>query len=415
MHIQVAPRSHRPAVCRRQIFFVAGYDPVLPQQYYRRFARQLEIFKRTWKVEATPSKPHEDEGCLSWSVATSGPDWRVSTDFELWAWDDIVHKASARPSPLRIWDAAGVYLEFLFNGTVARYVKANPRYFLFAVVPPLEIFAFAAVAVLTGLYMAKFFELAGIVRPVTIGAIGVAGFLLLLRWPGRRFRVEQALDDWIFCWEYVHGRRPDVEARLEIFAERLVACVQKHSADEIVIVGHSFGATFAMDVVARALARDQDLGRRGPPIGILTVGATIPKCTLHPAAHRIRAAVAKVAAETPIYWAEYQARSDAINFYKFHPVTLRRIERDLHSHRPTIRLVQFHDMLRPETYALITMRILRLHYQLVSANERHWTYDYYMMACGPIPFAAWTVAPIGILDFMNTDGSRKVCAAAAAP
>ena len=41
--------------------------------------------------------------------------------------------------------------------------------------------------------------------------------------------------------DYVYGRRPDVEARLDRFAETLVARARDTTLDEIVIVGHSMG------------------------------------------------------------------------------------------------------------------------------------------------------------------------------
>jgi len=174
-----------------------------------------------------------------------------------------------------------------------------------------------------------------------------------------------------------------------------------------VIVGHSLGAIFAVEIAARALARDPELGRHGVSINILTVGATIPKCTLHPAAERIRERVAQVADEPSIHWAEYQSRGDPISFYRFDPLLLRRIDGDRLDRQPLIRRVQIHDMLRPETFARHRLRVLRLHYQSVMANERRAPYDYFLMACGPVPFAAWTASSGGLLDFVNTDGSVR--------
>ena len=51
----------------------------------------------------------------------------------------------------------------------------------------------------------------------------------------------------------VHGRRPDVEARVDRFAEALVARCRDAAVDEIVVLGHSMGSTLAVEVVARAL------------------------------------------------------------------------------------------------------------------------------------------------------------------
>ena len=43
-------------VRRRHVYHLAGYDPVDCGTQYRRFARQLEVFKRTWTIEATLSQ-----------------------------------------------------------------------------------------------------------------------------------------------------------------------------------------------------------------------------------------------------------------------------------------------------------------------------------------------------------------------
>ena len=218
-------------------------------------------------------------------------------------------------------------------------------------------------------------------------ACGLAVFFVLLRWPGRRWRVQQLLDDWIFARDYLFGRRPDAEARLDQFAQALVARVRSGGLDEIVIVGHSLGAMFALDVIVRALALDPDLGRRGVSVCVLTIGATIPKFALHPSAKRLREVCASVVAEPSIFWVEYQSRADTISFYRFDPVALKRIAGDRLDGKPVIRRVQNHDMLSPGSFARYRRNVLRLHYQSVMANERRAPYDYYLMACGPIAFS----------------------------
>ena len=48
---------------------------------------------------------------------------------------------------------------------------------------------------------------------------------------------------------------------------------------------------------------------------------------------------------------------------------------------------------------------MRLHYQFVKANERRTTYDYFMMVCGPIPFARSTLNPSGHVEAIAPDGA----------
>jgi hypothetical protein len=48
---------------------------------------------------------------------------------------------------------------------------------------------------------------------------------------------------------------------------------------------------------------------------------------------------------------------------------------------------------------------MRLHYQFVMANERRTGYDYFMLMCGPAPFARTIIMPNGPDDLYAADGS----------
>jgi pimeloyl-ACP methyl ester carboxylesterase len=226
-----------------------------------------------------------------------------------------------------------------------------------------------------------------------------------MRWPGRRWLMDQALDDCTFSRDVVRGRQSVLAARLERFAGELATRAREAADDEIIIVGHSLGASLAVQIVARALARDPDLGRHGPRVCVLTVGSTIAKFSLHPAAEAIRADARQLAADNAITWAEYHARDDAISFYKFDPVTLRRIPTDRLEPKPAIRRVQLHNMLSQRTWRMNRFKFMRMHYQFVMANEKRALYDYFMLICGPAPFWQTVSTPDGPLVLFADDGS----------
>ena len=288
-----------------------------------------------------------------------------------------------------------------------RYIIANQRYTTFFLFPMLSLVLFAAGGWLAARLLTAFLGLEGLSAAAVGVPVGIAVFLVLLRWPGRRWRVQQLLDDWICAHDYIHGRRPDIDARLDRFAETLLARAREGAVDEIVVVGHSLGAMLVLDVLVRALARDADFGRRGAAISVLTIGATIPKFALHPRAQGLRRKIARIVAEPSIAWVEYQSRADAISFYKFDPVSLRHIPDDRLDGKPVIRRVQVHDMLLPETFARARRSVLRLHYRSVMANDRRAPYDYFLMVCGPLPFSDWTLSPLGFLDFIAQDGTCR--------
>ena len=215
------------------------------------------------------------------------------------------------------------------TGTVFRYFRANFQYGFFFLFPLVYLVAFAAVGWLLGRWIAGLLALQA--RPMRSPSRRSASrrFFVLLQWPGRRWRVLQALDDWVFSWDYLHGRRPDMEARLDQFARQFVSAARETQFDEIVVVGHSLGATMAVSTVARALELDPALGTHGPKVCVMTVGSTIPKFSLHPDADRVRRDIQRVATAGAVEWAEFHARADPISFYKFDPVTEQRVGRPL--------------------------------------------------------------------------------------
>jgi hypothetical protein len=400
-------------IARRHVFHVAGYDPYDLAAQHRRFRRELATFAATWNVGASASDLTQDADVVAWTATTRGPNWTVETTFEPLAWHDIVRADHARPALPRLAAGAAVFADIVLSGTFRRYVAASPRYAFFFLVPFFDVVLFAFLGALGGHALAAL-AFAGVARGAATAAIAIVLFFLLMRWPGRRWRVEQGLADWIFARDYMRGRRADIENRLGRFAERVVACAQAGTADEIVIVGHSLGASLVVDLISRALARDPDLARRGPALAVLTIGATIPKIALHPDGVRLRGCAGQVAREPDIFWVEYQARDDAISFYKFHPVTLHAIGPGGDPAQPLVRRVQFHEMMTPKEFRRYRLSFMRLHYQFVMANARRAAYDYFMIACGPLSLRATARAANGPLDLIAADGAVIAAAPSAA-
>jgi pimeloyl-ACP methyl ester carboxylesterase len=393
-------------VKRRAVFHIAGYDPI-GTAWYRLFKRELVTFTRTWNVRSAVSDlmPGTENVSAQWRVTTHARNWRVETVYEHLLWDDIVLGDFARPTTTRLARSARAFLDIIMSGTALRYFRANWQYGLFFLYPYFLLCTFAVGAVAIAQWAASSIVISYPLQAVLTGVLSVAVFIGLLHWPGRRWRVQQGLDDWTFSWDYVYGRRPDLNVRLERFAETLIARTGDAALDEIVIVGHSMGAILALEVITRALAREPQLGSRGPTVCLVTVGSTIPKFTLHPAGERFRHSAVCIVLEESINWAEYHARSDAISFYKFDPVSLSRFYGDQDRGKPLLRRVRLHHMLKTRTYWRNRLRFMRLHYQFVMANERRANYDYFMMICGPIPFASLVLAQTGPIEFIASDGA----------
>ena len=398
-------------VQKRYFFHASGFDPYDAAAQYRRFVREAARFATTWNVKVQVSAAHDDSAADGhWTVTTQAPGWRVLTSFELLDWSDIVCGELKRSPGRRLWEGLATFADLIWSGTAWRYFAANWRYGIFFLVPFLNVFLFAVIAIAAAGYVAAAIA-ATLMSPIwgIVAAAPVAAlvFAVLMRWPGERWRIAQGLADWIFARDYMLGRHSAIEARIEAFVARIVACARRADVDEIIVAGHSLGATVAVDLLARAFDRDPELGRRGPKLCLLTVGATIPKIALHPRGGWLREKTRRLAAESSLAWAEYQARHDIISFHKFDPVKLARFDTINEPGGPVIRRVQIHQMLTAPTLHRFRFNYMRLHYQFVMANERRTIYDYFMLMCGPVPFARTIIQPNGPDDLYAADGSLR--------
>jgi hypothetical protein len=384
-------------VAKRLVFHVGGYDPVPPDAVHRRFTRELRRFEKTWSASASVSPAQVGADEATWDVVTKGPNWRVDTHFSFVRWDDIIEAAGSQPMWRRIPLALLAFLDFAWSGALWGYLRTSWRYAAFFLYPFIIFSILVAVAWCTGALIAN---LTG--SPPVGVATGLAAFVALLRWPGRRFYLPLLFDDWVFARAYVRGGNPILAARLDRIAREINAAVRRCDADEIVIVGHSLGAVLAVDLLDRALGLDPAPGRRSTRVVLLSIGSSILKIGLHREASRFRAALERVASATGVFWAEYQALTDVMNFYNTDPMAVLGLTT---AGRPIVRGVRIRLMLDPAAYRRIRRNFYRVHCQFVSGNDRRAIYDYYMLICGPLPVERQVRSPDGAVSAIGPDGA----------
>ena len=381
-----------PILHRRNVFHLPGYDPAPVAAVKRRFAREVQRFEQTWSVKTSISERAEEN---AWDVSTSGPNWRTETLYTFINWDDVIRDIAHRPTWLRISQGIWAFADFAVNA-LPRYLRANWRYAGFFLYPFLAFFALAALALFAASLAAEATGslLAGIL--VAIIALG-----LLWQWPGRRLYLHLLFDDWIFSRAYLRRGDPAVEAKLDQAAREIVAAIRRNDADEIVVIGHSLGAVLAIDLLDRALQLEPRLGQTGPRVALITVGSSILKIGLHSAAARFRAAAERVSSAPGVFWGDFQAISDVMNFYKRDPLTAMNLPaREV----PLVRMVRMRHMLDPAVYKRIRYRPLRMHMQFVSGNNLRNAYDYFMLVCGPLSVER-QVRGDGALSAVGLDGA----------
>jgi hypothetical protein len=399
-------------VQHRHIIYIQGYDPRGLAQYYRMFRTELRKFARLYQLSATVSRPQDasDGEIASWTIETKADDWQTRANYDFLRFEDFIQRDLASPIWRTVLQAVWIYWRLVFAGTIARFWRANWRFATFITYPHLLLLleavcaaalAFAFEKGLGALGMPDLFSIAAAV------AVFVAILGTVLKYTENQTYLLYLLCDTIWTWEFSHRARPDWDARIDRFAQHLVKVARESDADEIVIVGHSSGSFLGTEMLARALQLDPALGRHGPRIVLLTIGGNFPIVGFHAASKDFRDHLRMLAAEPSIDWIDCQSRKDVMNFYPFDPIEGHDIDVGEARRNPRIVPVRFRDVIKPEHYNLFRWKFFRVHFQFVMANERPHAYDFFMIACGPIPLSARMAVPDAALAVATGDPAAR--------
>jgi hypothetical protein len=399
-------------VQHRHIIYVQGYDPRGLAQYYRMFRTELRKFGRLYQLSATVSRPQvaANGETASWTIETKAGDWQTRTSYDFLRWEDLIQRDLAAPIWHTVFHAMWIYWRLVFGGTIARFWKAHWRFATFISYPHFLLFLEALFSAGIAYGFEKALDALGIPRVFSIAAavaVFVAAIGTILKYTENMTYVLYLLSDTIWTWEFSHRQRPEWDARIERFAQYLADVAASSDAEEIVVVGHSSGSFLGAEILARVLKLDPDLGRHGPRIVLLTIGGNLPIVGFHAASQDFRDHLRELAVEPSIDWIDCQSRKDVMNFYPFDPIAGHGIDVGAARRNPTIVLVRFREIIKPEHYNLFRWKFFRVHFQFVMANERPHAYDFFMIVCGPVPLRERMAHPEAALTIATGDAAAR--------
>jgi hypothetical protein len=379
-------------VRRRHVIYVGGYDPQGAEGYYRLFARSWKRFLTIWPLATKLGALELDsEDFAHWDIEAAGPNWQVSTRYEFLRQEHIIRANLAEPMMRQIPRAFAWTLDYLVSGALLRVLRTSWAFGLVLIYFQTMLMWWILLSVAGGGLIAyasaQYMDLPGVGLLIGIAA-GFAIFALLRPLADRWF-VVQINSHWPRLCEFARGEPSCFDKLFDACAQLSMAAARANEADEIIIVGHSGGGALAPAVIVRALDRDPDVGRRGPPLVLLTLGSIAPGAALHPKAGHLRAVTARLAAEPSIVWIDCQSRADIMNFWDFDPVEGIGAHAGPARCNPWIWMLRFRDMLSPEFFRRLRFHFFRLHYQFIMANDRRARYDYFMLLTGPVPVTTW--------------------------
>ncbi|KPQ06549.1 MAG: Lipase (class 3) [Rhodobacteraceae bacterium HLUCCA12] len=372
-------------VRRRRVFYVPGFDPFPPRRYrelYRREGRrQAEI-----SGYALTLSPLPDAAEYAWRVRTRIGAAETEADVSVLVWSDLV-QASMRGS---VFAAYALMLRTLWiffrTGALVAMIRLRPGPMLSGLYPVAVLVAQALVALLLG-WLGGWLALAlsGSAVLAVIAGLAVAyGALALAQRLDHRLYAYYLLYDFAHTARHYGANAPELEARIADFVASVRTALQQ-DWDEVLIVGHSSGAALAVSVAADVLRAGLPAG--APPLALLTLGQAIPMQSFLPRAQRLRTDLRDLAGRDDLFWLDVSAPGDGACFGLSDAVAVTGVAPP-GQRWPLVISAAFSQSLKPETWARLRRRFIRLHIQYLSAFDAPRDYDYFQITAGPLTLAA---------------------------
>lgn len=369
------------SVVNRLVVLLPGFEHMPVLAHHRRFLREAAKTAPVYDMkltEPTPLSVSDAGNGIStghFTLNTSGDGWSVKTDFILYGLGDINLFYASRNPLARFLSGLFALFDFIVTGTFFRFIATSWRYALFFMYPILIMAGIVALAMVGGTIVSRFLPATILVSPATEVLIAC----LLLWFAAMKLHLLLLMDDWTFARDMARGKRPEMTQRLSSVIADAAARISKAPPEtEIIVAAHSLGAVCALPIIDAAL--QQNRSRR---YGLLTVGSSLLKVALHPAAAPLRKCVETVARSNTT-WIDAQSLTDPMNFYKSDPI--RNLDIAM-GKSPVLMQVRFRNQLCEEAYKAIKHDFFRVHRQFVFGVEKRTHYSWHAILCGPQRFA----------------------------
>ena len=370
-------------VRRRRVFYIPGYDPFPPRRYRELYRTEAAEQARIsgYRIRQRPKK---GDGPYGWIVTSTVDGVETESEINILEWSDIVRssmQAGVAATYLLLVQTAWIYLS---TGALLRLFRLRAGPGIAAMYPVVMLLGQLALALGAAALLGW-----GLVQVLPgwlgwpLGLVVVPPILHGFRRIDGRFFVHYLLLDFAFTARHRGRNPPELEARLEHFADLIAEALADPDLDEVLVVGHSSGVHLGVSVLARVIRA----GQGGARLGFLSLGHAVPMQSYLPQAQGLREDLRYLSTSDALFWLDVTAPGDGCCYALCDPVSSSGAAPRAGKRWPLVISAAFTQSLRPETYRKYRRRYFRLHFQYLCAFDAPRDYDYFLITAGPLSLA----------------------------
>lgn len=381
-------RTEPQHIKKRCLFYLSGFDPRGGRHYYSLYKNEAKLRPEGSKSTIEVGVRHADKDNLCWKVIGTANDQCTHTEFKFMAWDKIIRKHWPT-GRLRSWLVyAKTSPAYLRSGFFQKaWLLSRPAAGLLFFPNALIILTLLAM-VLSTILTFKLASESGLSIWLAT-AISLAPAWALWRsahWYEDSRDLGWTMRSYAFTAMQSKGQVPELEKRLNEFAQQLVSQVKKNEDDEILLIGHSSGAIMAISVLARAVALYPGLMGHKAEISLLTLGQCLPMLGLLPDSKVFRSELHTLAHAKDLFWVDISAPLDRCCVAMVNPYSSCGVDSAPEGQGSQFLAVNplFHELFAAQSYRDLKKNAFQLHFQYLKAPPALGDYDYFEISAGSL-------------------------------
>lgn len=370
---------------RRKVFYISGYHDFGYGYFGALLKRGVKILNRRQARSAQIDISEPDLVGRNHHVKLSSS--QCTTEYVYLGWNDIADARLKRPA-YRSMLAYPWYLAIAIRYGYYRKLAAMHKPFLYLIlwIDVVILGMMAGCGYALGWLGARYLGLAGATLGGSLGVLLGAWLADLYL---RKFYLKLLVDGWAFGADWVRGKAPQLEARMAEFAKTVAEAARDDTLDEVLVVGYSWGTVMSVEVMDQALAL---LGSAFQPkcqLSLLNMGAVhvMPCAALSDNRHHH--ALARLSADSRVYWAEVFSPADPFNIPYINPVEALTDRKTATS--PQMLSLRVADRMSKQAYRRKRFNLWDMHFSYLkeAEHETHFSFTRCLTAPAPLIENYW--------------------------
>ncbi|ACM63681.1 hypothetical protein [Campylobacter lari] len=361
---------------KRDVFYIAGYDPRGYRHYYAMFKKNLAEQNILLNYDYTLSKAQVNIYPF-WQIQTP----HTSTSYTFLSWNDIVKKNWSEGIKDALSDCYSFFRIYTITGLFLKFGKESPHqlitgyYPFFYVLLSLIFTLFCAFGSL--FYLQNFHIILGILAFV-LSLVFLPKMLYKL---GKKLAVFWIARICSFCANWEKNSQGELELRMDDFARVIFEKLKENANDknyELILSAHSVGTVLCINVLAKVLRKCEKENISFENLKVLTLGECIPLVSYQKKSFEFRKDLEYLGSKNLI-WYDFTSIIDGACFAQVDFIHTSGVKAQF---SPKYLSAKFHTLYKNKDYKKIKKDKYKAHFLYLFATQIQGVYNFFEFIIG---------------------------------